>query len=131
MKVLCKIPDQTVGNFRIETFEVSKNAALVHNLRAIRDPFYHVTTGTYRRLCEHNEVWMSNTQMERRTNQICTAFTGDVLIFGLGLGFVFELLNWGKITSLTVVEKSSEIIQMVAPYVESEKTWIVHVKREK
>jgi spermidine synthase len=45
--------------------------------------------------------------------------TGDVLIFGLGLGFIiFPLLTDESITSVTVIDNDVDIINTVSPIIE-------------
>ena len=58
---------------------------------------------------------MSNDPFEVMTNQIFFEKSkGDVLIFGLGLGWIiFPILDRDDIKSITVVEKNTEIIEFV------------------
>jgi hypothetical protein len=62
---------------------------------------------------------MSNHPSETETNRdFLENANGDVLIFGLGLGLViFPLLEDPEITSLVIVEKDPELIQIVGAIV--------------
>ena len=62
---------------------------------------------------------MSSNLFERLTNQnfIDTA-KGDVIIFGLGLGLIiFPLLEDDEVTSITVIDKSVDIIDNIGPII--------------
>ena len=63
----------------------------------------------------NNKTLMSNDPFEVMTNQIFfEQSNGDVLIFGLGLGWIiFPILDRDDIKSITVVEKNTEIIEFV------------------
>lgn len=81
---------------------------------------YGVLAGDYMRLKDNDEgfnnVVMSDTPMERRTNaEFINKAHGDVLIAGLGIGMIIiPLLKKDNIRSITVVEKFSEVIELVA-----------------
>ena len=64
---------------------------------------------------------MSNTDMEKRTSaRFVTAARGDVLICGLGIGLVLlPLLGNPKVTSITVIEKTQDVIDLVLPQIKS------------
>jgi spermidine synthase len=64
---------------------------------------------------------MSNNLFEKLTNQnfINTA-KGDVIIFGLGLGLIiFPLLEDDEVTSITVIDKSVDIIDNLGPIIKN------------
>ena len=70
-------------------------------------------------LNKSNECIMSSNLFERLTNQnfIDTA-KGDVIIFGLGLGLIiFPLLEDDEVTSITVIDKSVDIIDNIGPII--------------
>lgn len=60
-------------------------------------------------------VVMSDSQHEQRLNsRIVTEARGDVLLLGHGLGFIVQLLMINPaVTSITIIEISSEIIELV------------------
>lgn len=99
-------------------------------MRMLRDGlgFMIVTPGKYIRLHvkvpgEINPIlMMSDTPMEQQTNrQFVEAANGKVFIAGLGVGLIiYNLLpkiKSGVITSITVMEKYRDVIDLVSPYV--------------
>jgi len=66
---------------------------------------------------EKNFCIMSNSETERITNEkIIQNARGDVLIIGLGIGYILlPIQEKQDVTSITVVEKYLEVIQLVAP----------------
>ena len=111
-------------NFKIEHFEVSEESAKMCRLRdAIngRREYDGFEAGTYIRLCnkniqDNNRVMMSNTPMEINTNKYFVhKANGNVLIAGLGLGMiVLAIQDKPEVTSIVVIEKYKEIIDLVA-----------------
>lgn len=106
-------PDGVCGDFRVETFTVSKSESMFSGLR--RGDY--VAEGTYKRLMRGGTVVMSNTSMEIRTNyEFIRNAKGKVLINGLGLGMVLAaILSKPEVTSVTVIEKYQEVITLVGP----------------
>ncbi len=106
-------------DFRIEKFSISKDSAMLFNIVNTNRPFTHILPGDYERLMDSkNTLWMSDSTMERKTNsRFVNAAEGDVLVFGLGLALIVKMLNekdaWGKITSLTIVERYQGVIDLV------------------
>jgi hypothetical protein len=64
---------------------------------------------------------MSSNLFERLTNQnFINAAKGDVIVFGLGLGLIlFPLLEDDEITSITVIDKSVDIIDNLGPIIKN------------
>jgi len=127
MKIEIDIPDGQIGEWKIETFEVTKKQADVYNLRAIihRDP-RTIEPGTYKRLVHKGHVVMSNTPSEIRDLRFfinrAKSEGGHILINGLGLGVALKaILESDKIKTITVIEKSSEVITLIAPYYKDDK----------
>jgi hypothetical protein len=72
--------------------------------------------GNYVKLVnEEDEVVMSNTPMEVKTNMaFIKEARGDILIGGLGIGLILKLIeNKKEIDSIDVIELESDIINMV------------------
>jgi hypothetical protein len=65
-------------------------------------------------------IVMSTSKLEQLIYQnFIDNATGDVLIFGLGLGFIiFPLLTDESITSITVIDNDVDIINTVSPIIE-------------
>ncbi len=97
------IPTQSIGYFRIRN----------HN-------------GDIR-LLEHGKEWMNNGEKElTRHQEAIDACYGKVLIGGLGIGYIVEQLNAKpEVSSITVVEIASEVIEMVWPYIKHDKCEII------
>lgn len=113
------VADGVSGEWRIETFTVSQQESDLTRMRAAIGGRYdeYCAPGVYRRLMRGRTVVMSNTQMELRTNRpIMRQSVGTVLINGLGLGvIVAELLTKPGITAITIIERSPDVIALVAP----------------
>lgn len=97
------------GDFKLSHFRIGPD-----NIRAIVRE--EIPEGEYVKLTCRDEVVMSNTPMEQRT---CLPFLahahGHVLVGGLGLGMILLAVQDSKLVkSITVVEKSKEVIDMIA-----------------
>lgn len=118
----CQVPEGQVGEHRIERFEVTKEGASFHNLRCMINDIGHraVPAGTYTRLMRngHGAPVMSDTPAEIRDHiEPVERATGHCLIAGLGLGIVAEAcLNKPDVTKVTIVERSVDVISLIAPY---------------
>lgn len=66
----------------------------------------------------YDKMMMSNTQFEYRTNvDFVKTAQGRVLISGLGMGMILlPLAKRKEVSSITVLEKSQDLIDAVAPY---------------
>lgn len=106
--------------FAIEQFEMTSEQVKIAKLSALYSMSLHdnfdMKPGIYTRLVdkELDEVVMSDTAMERRTNtEIIERARGDVLIAGLGIGMILNpILANPKVRSVTVVEKYDEVIAL-------------------
>jgi spermidine synthase len=111
------IPEGQSGNVKVKHFEVSRTESQFTALRAIggRDSF--VSPGTYVHLYVGRHLMMSDTRMEKDSNKevVCRAH-GDVFIAGLGIGLILApILANPEVTSVTVVEKYHEVVELVEP----------------
>lgn len=120
MKINITVPDGTSNEWRVETFEISKKDADFENMRAAFHPggrFYRA--GKYKRLMRGRTVVMSNTRAEISDHLrfIYTAkMGGDILINGLGIGVALKaILESEKVDHVTIIEKSEDVIKLVAP----------------
>ena len=70
---------------------------------------------------------MSDSMQERVSNfEVCWRARGDVLIAGLGVGMILKpLLSNPEVSSVTVVEKSQDVIDLVAPHYADPKLQVV------
>lgn len=112
------LPEGTSGRVRIEHFVVSEKDAEFTALRAAfkgRDEY--VAPGKYVRLYVGGELMMSDTSMEKRSNvEVVHQAKGHVLIAGLGIGMIVHpIAAKREVKSITIVEKSHDVIRLVAP----------------
>jgi len=134
MRIEVGIPDGEHGNARITTFEVTKEGADFHNMRCLMKGQYYrqIVPGTYKRLTIENELVMTNTPAEVRDHtgfiHAAQRHGGDILINGLGLGMVLKaILEFDNVTSVTVIEKSEDVIALTGPsFISNPRVVIVH-----
>lgn len=126
MKVEVTIPDNKIGNWQIETFTVQDRelSEIMSLLRYGRG----VPAGTYKRLIRNGTTVMSNTPDEIRDFLwFARRAHGSVLVNGLGLGvLVRALLDKPDVSEITVIEKSAEVIELVAPHLVDDRLTIIH-----
>jgi hypothetical protein len=114
------VPDGVSGEWKVSTFVVDEEAAKWESVRAVVSSGgmgRGVPAGTYKSLHRGGTLVMSNTPDEIR-DQMSFVYSaeGDVLINGLGLGVTLKLiLAKPEVTSVTVIEKSQDVINLVAP----------------
>ena len=110
--------DGICGKWKIESFSVSEKEYQMTKIRAlVNGRNEYVPPGDYKRLMRGSVVVMSNTPMEIATNmEFINRAKGRVLINGLGLGMVLSaILKKSDINQVTIIEKSPEVIKLVAP----------------
>lgn len=114
------------GEVKITRFTIDRYQAALENLRA-RKVWDRVLPGQYVRLEIGRELMMSDTPMERWTNEeVVTRANGVVFIAGLGIGLLLPtLLKKDSVISITVVEKSQDVIDLVAHRFAHEKLTVV------
>lgn len=125
MKIEINVPDGVSGNWSVETFTVQEKelSQVISMFKTGRG----VPAGTYKRLMRNGTCIMSNTPDEIRDfMSFVYRSKGSVLINGLGLGVLLKaLLNKPEITDVTVIEKSEDVINLVAPTYLTDKRIIV------
>lgn len=106
-----------VGTAAIDHFEMTKQQSEATLLRAAvqRDPDEFCPPGTYARLRVDGSVMMTDTLMERWSNEeVVRRATGKVLIAGLGLGMILHPICAKKsVQSVHVIEKNADVISLV------------------
>ena len=109
--------DEKIGDWEISSFKIDEFYAKARNL-FIKNPLMKLKAGEYKKLTNKNCIVMSNTPMEQITHiKAINNAHGNVLIAGLGLGmFLHNIKNKKNIESITVIEYSNEVIQMVGKY---------------
>lgn len=116
------LPEVEHKGFRVERFRVGEPS-----VRMLLRPQEYVAPGVYTKLSHYGKLWMSNTQMEFRTNrEFLLNAKGNVLIAGLGLGIVPTILcSRDQVSSVTVLEINPDLIDMMTPHLERPKLKII------
>ena len=134
MQIEINVKDGSLGDWSITTFTINEEQADVYNMRMLMErlPEALILPGTYKKLT-HKEmgVVMSNTPMEIRDHRKLflnvKLLGGDILINGLGLGMALtKILTYENVTSVTVIEKSEEVIQLVSESFKDKRVSIIH-----
>ena len=130
MEIQVHIPDNTKGDWSIKIFEISKEDAKFQNMRASfsSGPQAYYIPGIYKKLCRNGKVIMSNTRDEIQDHMhFIRKARGNVLINGLGLGVCLKaVLEKPEVESVTVIEKSQDVIDLVSPYFDDLRLTIIH-----
>lgn len=115
------------GVAEIVHYEISKEESQMSWIRAMMRRDEPVKEGKYVKLKINGSLYMSDTQMEKRSNRGFVAnANGNVLIAGLGIGLIIApLLKRENVTKITVIEKYQDVIDLVAPNFKSEKLEII------
>jgi hypothetical protein len=116
------LPEGEHGEAKLTHVEILGDDASFHNMRCDFQPGghqYRVEPGKYVNLAVGTTMVMSDTQHEQRSClDIVHEAKGDVLIAGLGLGMILvPILAKPEVTSVTVIEKSADVIALVAPHI--------------
>lgn len=113
----------TQGVATIKRVKIDEEHARFANTRILYGGghwFERIHTGDYVQLYVNGQLMMSDTHMERITNEefIENAY-GRIMIAGLGLGLVLENLrnkiDSSEVTEIIVYEKYQDVIDLVAP----------------
>lgn len=112
-----------VGKARFSKIEVLPLKALNYNIRNSSGAIFKMEPGKYIQLFVDNELVMSDTRMEKLTNQkFIDNAKGDVIIAGLGIGMIIhnlrEKMAEGTVKSITVIEVEQDVIDYVSPLFE-------------
>ena len=128
MYINITVPDKRIGPWEIQSFILTPAEADTHNAReaAGRKRYIHCNVH-YKRLLRYQEsrhfgeVIMSNTPAEVEDHwPFIDKASGDILIFGLGLGMVVQaLIDKPDVETITVVEIDSNIIALSGNHYEN------------
>lgn len=120
------LPDGKSGSWSISSFEVKEKdlSQMISLFKTGRG----VPAGQYKRLMRGGTIVMSNTPDEIRDfRHITHKAHGNILINGLGMGCVITvLLQNPKVTKITVIENSKDVIDLVAPHFSDARLNIIH-----
>lgn len=114
-------PNIESENWRIRTFTVEPNdyRKIIYD-RILPGKYVMLQSKNLRKHnMEYNSCMMSDTPMERFTNQDFINYAkGNVLIAGLGIGMVpAALAAKNEVTSITIIELDPEVISLVEPLI--------------
>jgi len=126
VKIEVNVPIGKSEEWEVSEFIVSESEARMFNLRNSFHPGYgnrDIIPGTYKKLMYKGSIVMSNTPAEINDHRyFIHKAEGNILIAGLGLGVVLTgLLQKEEVKSITVIEKSIDVIKLVAPTFATEK----------
>lgn len=125
------LPEGKSGEWEVAYINVSPEQAKWSMLRASFDSGgvrNYVPPGTYTSLKRNKEIIMSNTPAEINDFLHFTKIAkGTILINGLGLGCVLTvLLSKSEVEKIIVIEKSEDVIKLVAPSFKDERVTIIN-----
>jgi hypothetical protein len=133
MQIEVNVPDGRSGPWAVETMVLTEADVAISNIRAAFKPGCRTCSpGTYKRLRRDGETIMSNTPAEISDHMSfiwrCERVGGNILINGLGLGVALsKILEFENINSVTVVEKSEDVISLVGPsFANDQRVEIIH-----
>lgn len=128
MNIRLNLEEGASGDWKLEKFSVSEPQAKFHNMRELFHSHRFINSGDYWRLVYKGEVVMSNTPAEIIDHSSFIAKAkGKVLIAGLGLGMVAKaLLDNDCVSHITIVEKNSDVINLVSQFYNDKRISIIH-----
>jgi len=123
------IENEEKGIAKIENFHYSEARNPFYNINVVRNSghIFRMYEGDYIKLYVNNELMMSDTTMERISNQeFIKNAKGRVLVAGLGLGLILRpILCNTDVTEIIVIEKYPDVISLVEPKYQNPKLKII------
>ena len=109
-----------VGEAKLDFFEVTEKGRELYRMRDLyngTDEAEGMELGMHARLCVDGVLMMTDTEMEKRTNdRFINKARGDVMIAGLGMGVIlYPLMDKPEVRHVTVFEKSHDVCELIAP----------------
>jgi len=110
------VPEGEKGTAKVKHYDVGKGDSF-RTMLSHRPGLTHVPEGRYCKLIVDGYLVMSDTQMERSSNlTFILNANGHVLIGGLGLGMIVHpLMSNDDVSTVTVVERSPDVIDLIQP----------------
>jgi len=120
------IPPGQKGDVTITHFEMTRSDTLM-SMMSHEAGLTMCPEGKYVRMHISKQLVMSDTRMEYVTNnEFAYRANGDVLVAGLGIGFIIvPLLSKTEVSRVFVVERSMDVIDLVYPYIKNEKLHVI------
>lgn len=129
------IPEGERGEYKIRHvhWPAGQVARLVSNRTALFSGAPEITSVKFagptrwHELTQGGGVWTTDYPIERyQQEKLIQNFSGRVLVTGLGVGMIARLLSLKpKVTNVVIVERSQEVIDLVAPYICDAKVSVV------
>lgn len=120
-KMVEVVPEKTIGIARTEHYQIQKFEAMMATLRG-----QPTSAELVCKLLVGGRLYMSDSHYERATNYtVVRKAHGNVLIAGLGLGMIVHpILAKPEVSSVLVIEKYKDVIDLISPTIPSEKLTI-------
>lgn len=117
-----RIPEGSHGVAKV----IHDSPDILTRLRAARDG-QPLNASKYTRLIVDGTLWMTDAEYECWTQaRFVNSVHGDVLIAGLGLGLILgPMLKNKRVTSVTVLEISADVIALIGPRYKHRKLTII------
>lgn len=128
MKINVDIPNGVSGKWKVESFVVEQADVDFFNMRQMIRGGRPIEKGIYKKLMYNDIIVMSNTPTEIKDfSYFISIARGNILINGLGLGVILvTLLKKEDITSITIIEKSSDVIKLISPHFKDNRLTIIN-----
>jgi len=128
MNIHLNLEEGSSGDWKLEKFSISEQQASIFNMRELFNSRRFINPGNYWKLVYKGETVMSNTSAEIKDHaNFINMAKGKILIAGLGLGMVAKaLLDKDCVSHITIVEKSSDVIKLVAPFYQDKRISIIN-----
>lgn len=123
------LPEGKSGDWSVTKFSVTKEDVMISNMRLVMSGagYRAIQPGDYTRLCHGSAVVMSDTQAEKYEHQAALKAQGRVLVTGMGMGMVMPFLLCNpRVTAVTVVERSQDVINLSAAHFQHPKLRVIH-----
>jgi hypothetical protein len=127
------VPDAVCGNWRVATYYVSQEEADAFNHPAVNPLMREIVPGWYKRLVVTDKDGIQDTMMSNTPAEIsdfmvwANKASGHILINGLGLGvLVTYLLTRPQVESITIIENSQDVVNLVVPYFDDPRLRVVY-----
>jgi hypothetical protein len=130
------LPEGSSGKFRIKhekfragyEFQTASARTMIfagHKAKMVAVP---PGGATINKLLENGNIWMSDVPIEQAQIDPCLKkMYGNVLVGGLGLGYAAQMLaSRDNISHVTIVEKSQDVINLVADHLEGKMKMTVY-----
>jgi hypothetical protein len=115
------VPVGKLGVAEVRHVIVNEDDVLLNKMRALFQggSAYYLPPGRYAQLFVDGTLVMSDTPMERRSNQeIAAKAHGNILIAGLGLGMILHpIAVKEEVTSITVLEICPDVAHLIGRHI--------------